>query len=228
MRGLTNKFQVLRIDLPGFGKSKIDAPVSIAEMADGVKEVVDALKVEKLVLVGHSMGGYVGLEFAKKYPENLIGLSLFHTHPFADTEEMKKARLVSAKLVEGGDVAAYVRRLYKILFGEDFKNEKLREKLINRAAEYSDIALANGQRAMGERPDNSSVLENIDCPVQFIIGTEDKAVSDKFSREQTHLPQVADIHILQGIGHMGMFEDSKTTTRIVKDFLHFCEEFAQK
>lgn len=228
MRGLSDKYQILRIDLPGFGKSKIDGSVSIADMAEAVKAVLDKLKISQLVFIGHSMGGYVGLEFAKKYPEILLGLSLFHSQSFADTAEMKKARLISAKLVETGDQAAYVRRLFSILFPEGYKNDKLIEKMVRRALEYPVAGLANGQRAMGQRADNSSVLTQLNCPVQFIVGTEDKAVSEKARREQVHLAPMADIHILQGFGHMGMFEDSRRTRKIVASFVEFCEYYVRK
>jgi len=228
MRGLSDKYQILRIDLPGFGKSKIEGSVSISEMAEGVKVVLDKLKIKKLVFIGHSMGGYVGLEFAKKYPEMLLGLSLFHSHPFADTAEMKKARLISAKTVETSDQAAYVRRLFGILFPEGYKNDSLLNKMVDRASKYPVTGLANGQRAMGQRADNSEVLRQLNCPVQYIIGTEDKAVPEKARREQVHLAATADIHILKGFGHMGMFEDSRKTKKIVSKFIAFCEYYVSK
>lgn len=228
MRGLSDKYQILRIDLPGFGKSKIEGSVSIADMAEGVKAVLDKLEINQLVFIGHSMGGYVGLEFAKHYPEMLLGLSLFHSQPFADTKEMKKARLISAKMVETSDQAAYVRRLFSILFPEGYNNDKLIEKMVRRASKYPTAGLANGQRAMGLRADNSEVLAQLDCPVQYIIGTEDKAISEKARREQVHLAATADIHILQGFGHMGMFEDSRKTKKIVASFIDFCEYYLSK
>jgi pimeloyl-ACP methyl ester carboxylesterase len=228
MRGLSDRYQILRIDLPGFGKSRIEDAVSIADMAAGVKEVIDKLKIKQFIFIGHSMGGYVGLEFAKKYPELLLGLSLFHSHPFADTAEMKKARVISAKLAESSDQAAYVRRLFGVLFPEGYKNDKLIEKMVRRAAKYPLKGLTNGQLAMGQRTDNSAVLTQLDCPVQYIIGTEDKAVPEKARREQVHLAQTADIHILEGFGHMGMFEDSRRTKKIVSSFIDFCEYYNNK
>ena len=228
MRGLKDTYQILRIDLPGFGKSKIEGSVSIPDMAEGIKAVLDKLKIKQLIFIGHSMGGYVGLEFAKKYPELLLGLSLFHSHPFADTAEMKKARVISAKLAESSDQAAYVRRLFSILFPKGYNNDKLIEKMVRRAAQYPLKGLTNGQLAMRQRADNSTVLAQLNCPVQFIIGTEDKAVPEEAKLEQVHLAATADIHILQGFGHMGMFEDSRRTKKIVRSFIEFCEYYVGK
>jgi len=228
MRGLSDKYQILRIDLPGFGKSKIEGSVSIADMAEDVKIVLDKLQIKKLIFIGHSMGGYVGLEFAKKYPKMLLGFSLFHSHPFADTEEMKKARLISAKMVETSDQTAYVRRLFSILFPEGYENDNLLEKMVRRSSKYPVEGLSNGQRAMRQRVDNSEVLKQLDCPVQYIIGTADKAIPEKARREQVYLAATADIHILQGFGHMGMFEDSRRTKKIVRSFIEFCEYYVGK
>lgn len=226
MQGLREEYQILRIDLPGFGKSKIDAEVSIAQMAQRVKKVIEHLKIDKFIFVGHSMGGYVALEFAKQFPQYLQGLSLFHSHPFADDEMKKKARSISAKSVETGDKKEYVQRLITSLFAANYQNESLLNKMIVRASKYPTAGLANGQRAMRDRHDNRPVLKEINVPVQFIVGTEDSAVPEQYSKEQTHLPKIADIQILQGIGHMGMFESHKKTKNILKAFVQLCEDFS--
>ena len=78
---LLSNFQIIRIDLSGFGHSELQKESSIKGMADCVHAVLKHLKIKKCVLIGHSMGGYVSLEFAKKHGELLLGLCLFHSHP---------------------------------------------------------------------------------------------------------------------------------------------------
>src|SRR5580704_12222233 len=88
---------LIRPDLPGSGKSFIldDAeadpvkklPETMEEYADGLKSILDAENIASCIMIGHSMGGYVSLAFAEKYPDQLSALGLFHSTSFADSEE---------------------------------------------------------------------------------------------------------------------------------------------
>ncbi len=226
LRGWKEDYQLLRVDLPGFGKSELNGETSLAEMARSVEKILRQEKIDKVIIIGHSMGGYVSLAFAELFPGYLRGLCLFHSHPFADSEENKKLRTRSAELVERGGQKVYVRGLFQKIFPEDFGNKKLVEKMIDRASAYPAAGIANGQRAMRDRPDRSKVLRDANFPVQFIIGTEDSAVPLEQSLQMSHLPATADIQILAGIGHMGMFENGGLTRKILREFTEFCESFA--
>ena len=83
---------VLTPDLPGFGKFEAFEKISMSEMADYLNEILKEEKIDKIVLIGHSMGGYVSLAFAEKYQEKLNGFCLFHSHPFEDSEEKNANR----------------------------------------------------------------------------------------------------------------------------------------
>jgi len=216
-----NQFKVIRIDLPGFGASEIQEEHSIECMADCVKAVLDHLKIKKMVLIGHSMGGYVSLEFAKKQQEQLIGLCLFHSHPFEDTEEKKKNRDKGIDFLRRNGPIHYVKQVIPSLFAYDFSKGYQFEvnKLLYNAAQYTSKGIIGALNAMKNRKDNAAVLEEITCPVLFIIGKEDIAIPLEISLKQTYLPQIADIHILNSIGHMGMFEAKRQTTKILKNFI---------
>lgn len=226
-RGLLKDFQILRADLPGFGKSPLTEATSIADMARAIKEILDTEGIEKLIFVGHSMGGYVATEFAKQFPQMLQGLCLFHSHPFADTRETVKKRTKSAAFISDKTKAIYTQQLFDTIFPAAFPDRKLKEKLAARAAAFPTQGLINGQLAMRDRADNADVLRGLNCPVQFIIGSEDSAVSTEFNRAQTHLPDTADIQIFPHMGHMGMFENPSETKRVMKAFLHFCKDFSR-
>ena len=95
---LLKKFKLIKIDLPGHGKSEIYSEIHTMElMAEKVNEVAEFLKIEKFHLLGHSMGGYVSLAFAEKFPEKLNSLTLFFSTYFADDEEKKELREKSTK-----------------------------------------------------------------------------------------------------------------------------------
>ena len=221
---LEEKFRVICIDLPGFGNSESLDDTSIENMAGAVNAVIDHLKLDQLILIGHSMGGYVSLAFAQKYPDKLIGLGMFHSHPYADTEEKKKGRDKGINFIRRQGHILFVKQLIPNLFAEKFvrSNTFLVDKLVYRASKYSSEAIINALEAMKARPDRSAVLTNIQIPVLFIIGQQDQAVPMKYSMDQTHLPETSSIHVLEKVGHMGMFEAKKQTQRIVRQFAEFC------
>ena len=219
-----SKNKIIRIDLPGFGKSAPVENVSIEYMADAVKAVLNELKIKSCILIGHSMGGYVSLVFAKKYGSLLNGLGIFHSHPFADTEEKKKNRAKSIKFLEKNGHVLYVKQLVPKLFAKSFKSSNgfLIDQLIHRASKYTTKGFIEGTHAMINREDQSEVLKNIHCPVLFIVGKKDALFPLDYSLEQTALPQIAAIHILEDVGHMGMFEAKKETRKQIKKFIELC------
>ena len=98
---LCKKFKLIKIDLPGHGKSENFAEIHTMEMmAEKVNEVVDYLKIEKFHLLGHSMGGYVSLAFAEKFPKKLKSLTLFFSTYFADDAEKKELREKSLRIIK--------------------------------------------------------------------------------------------------------------------------------
>lgn len=217
-------YSVIKVDLPGFGQSSVQTPISIAGYAQSVKEVLDIEGIKKAILIGHSMGGYTAMAFAKKYPVMLKGISLFHSQPYPDTPENKVKRKKSALFVEKHGGSAYVKATIPNLFAPAFakKNPKIIKKVIQYGIKTSPEAIIAAIYAMQNRIDTSDILAQLDIPVQFIIGTEDIAIPEANSLRQTTLPNVADVHILKNIGHMGHLEATAKTKRIIRDFIRFC------
>lgn len=96
-------------DLPGSGASEMTEDMSMEGLADAVLSVLDAEEVSKCILIGHSMGGYIGLAFAERYLDRLNGFGLFHSTAFADTEEKKEARRKGIAFIEKNGAAAFLK-----------------------------------------------------------------------------------------------------------------------
>lgn len=218
---LSKHYHYLRIDLPGFGQSEVQPELSMDYIADAVNAVLEKEAIEKCLLTGHSMGGYVSLAFAEKYGEKLNGLCLFHSQPHADTEEKKAARLKAVGFVERQGHILYVRQLIPKLFAYDYSKGYPAEvnRLIYFASKYSPAGVIAALHAMRNRPDRRHVLKKIKCPVLFFIGKKDNAISLENSLEQTHLPNLSDIQIYSNVGHMGMFEAARETAKAFRSFL---------
>lgn len=93
IEALQNNYQLIVPDLPGSGQSEFIAGADIETYAEIIKAIIDKEKTisgaEKVLLIGHSMGGYITLAFAEKYPQYLTAFGLFHSSAFADTDEKK-------------------------------------------------------------------------------------------------------------------------------------------
>jgi len=216
---LQNDFLVITPDIPGSGRSEMleGENVSIEDYADAVKFILDKENIPSCVLIGHSMGGYIALAFAEKYPELLSGLGLFHSTAFADDEEKKQTRRKAIDFIKANGAYAFLKTSAPNLFAGK-QHLKEMEDMIEEGRKYNPGALIQYYNAMINRPDRTSVLKSINKPVLFIIGEKDPVIPLQASLQQCHMPATAHVHILD-TGHMGMIEESTKSQLIVNSFL---------
>lgn len=218
---LSQQYTVVTIDLPGFGASDMIESYTISALADAVVQVLDVLELKTCVLIGHSMGGYVAVDFAQRYSVRLKGLGFFHSHPFADNEEKKKNRLKAIEFIQKHGVTPFVTHLFTNLFAPQFviENPAVVEDFIDECTTQHRDAVIAASRAMMEREDKSAVLKHLRCPVLFIIGEQDTSIPLQQSFSQVALALQSEVHLLQGIGHLGMLEAKEQSLDIVRGFL---------
>ncbi len=212
-----DEYALLLPDLPGFGASACLSPLSIADMAEALEAMLKDAGWVHSTLIGHSMGGYVALAFAERQAEMLEGLCLFHSHPYADTEEKRKNRLKSIAFIEENGSKRYVAQLIPKLFNK--RVPEAEQQLIAKAQQYLPKGIQTALQAMANRPDRSDVLASCPVPVAFIIGGHDAAVPQENSIKQCLLPAVAYIEYLRETGHMGMFEEPEHCRRFLTAYL---------
>ncbi|MBZ5857132.1 alpha/beta fold hydrolase [Flavihumibacter profundi] len=208
-------------DLPGAGKSPLTLPLSIDSMADGILAILDKEKIEKAIIIGHSMGGYITLAFAEKYPGRLKGFGLIHSTAYADNPVKKEARLKNIEFIRQHGSATFLASTFPNLFA--LKNRSAMVKTIENLAcsnaYIPSAALIAFTEAMMARPDRREILRNIKIPVLFIVGQEDQAVPFADSMQQVYLPDLSYIHILKQSGHMGMLEENEKCTQAILQFV---------
>jgi pimeloyl-ACP methyl ester carboxylesterase len=219
---LVKKYHVLCFDIPGHGESEtISERHSIETLVETLSEALQQLDVKKCFMVGHSMGGYVALMFHKLFPEKLIGFSLFHSHPFADSEETKKKRKREISLVQDGkkDLIA------KVNIPNAFADENLEKfkKDVDIATEIALKTPANGiianLYAMMNRPDLSESLANTNLPFLFIVGEKDNYIDFNSIIPKVKLPEYSKLCILKNSGHMGFLEEKVKSFTSLTQFI---------
>ena len=220
---LQQYYSLIIPDLPGSGSSPllIKENISIEDYADSIHALLVHEQTGPCTMLGHSMGGYITFAFAKKYASQLNAFGLIHSTAFADSEEKKKTREKGIAFIEQNGAHAFLKTSIPGLFGDRFKEEHPEKvaRLIDDAAQFSDEALIQYYRAMITRPDSTAVLKDNPLPVLFIAGTEDKAAPVADMVQQAHLPLRSDIHILQGAGHMGMWEETTAVNGFIQAFI---------
>ncbi|MBK7375227.1 MAG: alpha/beta fold hydrolase [Chitinophagaceae bacterium] len=122
-------------DLPGSGKSGVissQSAVGMEEYAEIIKAILVEEKIEKSTMLGHSLGGYITLAFAEKYPGMLNSFGLVHSTAFADSEEKKAARLKSIEFIKKYGAYDFLRTTIPGLSGRCNGHEDRDQKLKTR------------------------------------------------------------------------------------------------
>jgi pimeloyl-ACP methyl ester carboxylesterase len=217
---LNRDFRVIVIDLPGHGESEgIDAIHTMELQAEVVHEVLKSCKVRKCLMTGHSMGGYVTLAFAEKYPNMLKGICLFHSHVFPDSPQDRENRERTIRIVKE-DKFGFVVQFIHSLFPEEVQNKfrKEIEHLIGRAKKLKKENIVAALEGMKIRKDHVKLLENMQIPILFILGQKDIKIPVSRYWEMISLPRYSESLILRDTGHMGYIEEPEQTLKVLKGF----------
>jgi len=221
---LSESFTLIIPDFPGSGNSPLINSVSLNEMAGQIKSILDAEEVNKAVIAGHSMGGYVALAFADQFPEHVAGLSLVHSTPAADDDEKKVNRTKAIEIVNRGGRDTFLKQMIPNLFAEDFKREAplmVKEQLDN-ALNMPAESITNFYTAMMQRPERIDVLHEPPFAVQWIIGTDDTLIPWGKVVQFLHRADINFISVYEGCGHMAMIEAPDKLASDLKIFTRYC------
>ena len=215
-------YRLIIPDLPGHGRSGTwGAMHSMDDLAGAIKAILEAESIEKIFLVGHSMGGYVVMAFAELFPEKLLGYSLFHSTCFADNDDKKLNRDREISLVLCGRKRQIV--LVNIPKSFSMDNVDLMPEEVERARrialENSDpgiIALLNGMKA---RPDRAAVLKDPALPLLLIGGMKDNYMPPEVFDKLVALAPHAQVLRLEESGHMGFIEEPEKVLPVFMEML---------
>ena len=218
---LSANYQVLTVDLPGFGKSSVFSQNHEMDfMADAVNQILEKEKIRECFVVGHSMGGYVALSLAEKFPEKMEGIVLFHSHAAADDEAGKTNRSRAMEVVKKNH-KEFMNGFIPLMFAEE--NQKLFSEEIKNLQQLASTISAEGVVAalagMRDRKDQTGFLEKFNGPVLFIIGKQDSRIPLEKILPQISVPKNCEAIILDGVGHMGFIEAREITFLALEHFI---------
>lgn len=219
---LSKKYRVIAPDLAGFGKSSVLKEWSMPDSADMIAKSLDDRGIKEPVFVaGLSMGGYMALEFFRRFPERFCGLGLFATRATPDTPEALEKRRLSIDAIEKFGIEPFARKAVKSQLGKTTqeKNSRLVEKVLNFMKEASPQAAINAVKAIAGRRDNSEILPKMKFPALVIAGQEDELCPPDDMKRMADLIPGAEFHVIAGSGHLVNLEQFDSFQKIFEEFL---------
>ena len=226
---LSLHFRVIAPNLPGVHCKPLKihhshAP-SIRHYVEVMHELMHSLAIEKYYVLGHSMGGYIGLAFANYYINHVIGLGLIHSTSFEDSPAKKESRLKVAEFIQEHGTIKFLESSTQNLFGNAFKQshpEKIQD-IIDNMSDVSSEAMIQFVMAMRNRNAHTHMLTNQRIPIWMIVGEEDIAVPIEDSLQQTKLLPPNNVILLKQVGHMGMLEATDQVNNALLKFITAAE-----
>lgn len=210
---LQQDFDLILPDLRGFGRSPASpAPYQMSDVADDIASLLDHLGIKKAAVVGHSMGGYIALAFARSHPQHLLGLGLVASQAAADTPERKTERYQLAERVEANG-AGEVADSMPALLTSDADLQTWLKKLILR---QSPAGVAGALRAIAGRTASTPFLAAFDFHVCLIHGLADRFLPVERAREMKAAVKDGDLTLIEAAGHMPMMETPQMTADALK------------
>lgn len=215
-------YRVITPDLPGFGESPpLSGSASMDAYADAVIGVLDRLKIDRAVVGGMSMGGYVLLDLLERYPQRLAAALFLVTRAAADDAAGRVRRGDLAGAVRGGDREVVPDAFEKLLFAPGTPQK--RPELVASVRKLMDAAapegVAGGLLAMRDRKDYLALLPTFHLPALVIGAAEDLAIPPSHAEALAAGLPDAELHIIANAGHMANLEQPEAFNRILLDYL---------
>jgi len=212
---LAARRRVVRLDLRGSGESGCGAgPALMETLAGDVFGLLDALDIERAVVVGHGMGGYVGLAFFRMYTERVAGLALIASQVRADPAERSAERDALVAGLEARGIEAAIQTYLPRALAPNAA-ERLREQLRAIVARQSAAGAAAQLIGIKERVGSEDLLEDIAVPATIVAGDEDSWIPLDVAQRTAAAIAGCRFERLAGTGHVPMLEAPDATTAAI-------------
>jgi 3-oxoadipate enol-lactonase len=223
LESLGERWRFIAPDLMGFGNS--DAPddasgYSVDSFADDLKALLDELGIDRVVLVGLSLGGYVALAFLRRYRSVVSALVLADTRSEADAPEAIEKRTNQQGTVREQGPGALTEGLLGALLGEPTREKKpdvvetVRTLMENPPAGY-----VGALEAMKGRPDSTPDLASIDVPTLIVVGENDTLTPPELSRRMHEHIGGSRLVVIPEAGHLSNLEAPEAFNGALAEFL---------
>ena len=219
--------RVIACDIRGFGKSKDEeSHLEMDLFANDLILFIDSLGLEKVILCGLSMGGFIALNAMKRFPSRFEALILCDTQCIADSYDVKVKRYETIEEIKEYGVSNFNEGFIKKVFHEDSLTNKpeLVEQLRSVVFSNSQHVIIQGLTALAERSETCSFLDEISIPTLIICGREDAVTPLDESKFMNKNIKGSVLHVINNAGHVSNLEEPAKFNKLLRDFLmDFCD-----
>lgn len=222
LEALKSTHRLIAVDIRGFGKS-IDekSALNIELFTEDLILLMEELNIERAIICGLSMGGYIALDAIKRFPERFDALILCDTQCIADSSEAKAKRDTIEEIKNDGSAAFKNKFIKSIFYSETLKNKlSLVDELRMVVNANSDKVIKAGLLALANRSETCSVLENIKVPTLIICGREDEVTPLAQSESMHKNIEKSTLRIIEKSGHVSNLERPSEFNKYLNDFLN--------
>ena len=206
-------YNILSVDLPGHGNSEGPSLKSIEEISDWIKSLMNVLDITKIIIIGHSQGCLVGIDFAARY-ENLLSSLVLVAGSYTMPVNQDLIDLAEA----GDEKAVLLMMKWGYEGSKAFIGGNPVKKIINSSREIREV-LAVDLNACNNYKGGKESLEKINCPTLCIFGDLDKMVTLEVGNKMALMIKNSEKKVINNCGHMIIFEKAFEMRQIVKEFL---------
>lgn len=218
---LVERCRCVAADLRGFGDSSVMPPYSMEQYADDLAHLLDQLHIDKVVLVGCSMGGYVSFAFWRRHKHRVRALVLADTRAGADSEEVlaRRRQLIQLARTEGATAVANVQ--IASLIGKTTRAKQIDtyDAVHRMMAKAPAEGIVGALEAMMVRPDSTALLPTIDVPTLIVVGEEDVPTPVKEAREMHERIRGSRLEVIEHAGHLANIERPAAFNHLLTEFL---------
>jgi 3-oxoadipate enol-lactonase len=217
---LARTHRVVLPDLRGMGASSVpDGPYLMETLASDVAATLDALAIERAALVGHSLGGYVALAFARMYTERVTHLALVCSRIAADTQEIAENRRKSADSIER-DGALPQEMVARLLAPETLsQHQEVAQRAVEISRRIDPRGAAAMLRGMAMRVASDDIAPDLDIPVLVVAGARDAVIPMEEARAVTRAFPKGRLAICERSGHLPMLEEPDRVSEALAELL---------
>ena len=208
------KYNVLSLDLPGHGNSEGPCLDSIEKIADWLEKVFIELKLNKVIIVGHSQGCLEALEYSYKYKSRLKKIVFI-----GGSYQMPVNKDLIELALNGNSDAVKLMMKWSYEGSKKFIGGNPIEKIIQSSKDISEI-LAVDLIACNNYSNGSKAVKSIDCPTMLILGELDKMINLEIGKKFSNLIKNSTTHVINGSGHMIMIEKAFEMREKILEFLN--------
>jgi 3-oxoadipate enol-lactonase len=218
---LVGECRCIPIDFRGFGESAVVGPYSMDRYADDVAGVLDSLQIERAVIAGLSLGGYVSFAFWRRHPQRVRALVLADTRATGDLIENVARRRELIEMAETQGSSAVANAQISGLMGKTTRDRRpdIYDAVHRMASQAPEAGVIGALEAMIERPDSTDTLATIDVPTLIVVGEEDVLTPPKEGRKLHAAIAGSRIEVLKEAGHLSTVERPASFNTVVSEVI---------